>query len=189
MPDRSARRGRVVLDEGNHRRRVDHACRCSSTPWWIRQCCIRADPQTFTASVSAFKTSTGVEARLFMPVINVPFRLIFAYNPQRAGVPGQRPAAAGGISVQVRGRHDVLSMGLNFRRLPPRVHAAIQLPCCAPSSVLLVVGDCLRWRRRFRTGPADEHGNVTESSTDILTLNGAFRTHLHGRRRRWIRRC
>jgi len=38
------------------------------------------------SSVSAFKTSTGVEVRLFMPVINVPFRLIFAYNPQRAGV-------------------------------------------------------------------------------------------------------
>jgi len=36
--------------------------------------------------VSAFKTSTGVEVRLFMPVINVPFRLIFAYNPQRDGV-------------------------------------------------------------------------------------------------------
>ena len=36
--------------------------------------------------VSAFKTSTGVEVRLFMPVVNVPFRLIFAYNPQRAGV-------------------------------------------------------------------------------------------------------
>ncbi len=41
-----------------------------------------------TSTVSAFKTSTGVEARLFMPVINVPFRLIFAYNPQRAGVLG-----------------------------------------------------------------------------------------------------
>jgi outer membrane protein insertion porin family len=35
---------------------------------------------------SAFKTSTGVELRFFMPVLNVPFRLIFAYNPQRAGV-------------------------------------------------------------------------------------------------------
>jgi outer membrane protein insertion porin family len=41
-----------------------------------------------TSTVSAFKTSTGVEARVFMPVINVPFRLIFAYNPQRAGVLG-----------------------------------------------------------------------------------------------------
>ncbi len=33
-----------------------------------------------------FKTSTGVEVRFFMPVLNVPFRLIFAYNPQREGV-------------------------------------------------------------------------------------------------------
>ena len=35
---------------------------------------------------SAFKTSTGAEIRFFMPVLNVPFRLIFAYNPQREGV-------------------------------------------------------------------------------------------------------
>ena len=35
---------------------------------------------------SAFKTSTGVELRFFMPVLNVPFRLIAAYNPQRFGV-------------------------------------------------------------------------------------------------------
>jgi outer membrane protein insertion porin family len=34
----------------------------------------------------AFKTSTGVELRFFMPVLNVPFRLIAAYNPQRFGV-------------------------------------------------------------------------------------------------------
>jgi outer membrane protein insertion porin family len=33
-----------------------------------------------------FKTSTGAEIRFFMPVLNVPFRLIFAYNPRRAGV-------------------------------------------------------------------------------------------------------
>ena len=35
---------------------------------------------------AAFKTSTGLEIRFFMPVLNVPFRLIFAYNPSRAGV-------------------------------------------------------------------------------------------------------
>jgi outer membrane protein assembly factor BamA len=34
----------------------------------------------------AFKTSTGVEVRFFMPVLNVPFRLIAAYNPSRRGV-------------------------------------------------------------------------------------------------------
>jgi outer membrane protein insertion porin family len=33
-----------------------------------------------------FKTSTGAEIRFFMPVLNVPFRLIFAYNPRREGV-------------------------------------------------------------------------------------------------------
>ena len=33
-----------------------------------------------------FKTSTGAEVRFFMPVLNVPFRLIFAQNPQRSGV-------------------------------------------------------------------------------------------------------
>jgi hypothetical protein len=39
-----------------------------------------------TLRQTAFKTSTGAEVRFFMPVLNVPFRLIFAYNPQRAGV-------------------------------------------------------------------------------------------------------
>ena len=39
-----------------------------------------------TGQRSAFKTSTGAEVRFFMPVLNVPFRLIFAYNPQRGGV-------------------------------------------------------------------------------------------------------
>jgi outer membrane protein insertion porin family len=33
-----------------------------------------------------FKTSTGAEVRFFMPVLNVPFRLIFAANPQRKDV-------------------------------------------------------------------------------------------------------
>jgi outer membrane protein assembly factor BamA len=33
-----------------------------------------------------FRTSTGAEVRFFMPVLNVPFRLIFAHNPQRTGV-------------------------------------------------------------------------------------------------------
>lgn len=41
---------------------------------------------TKVGETSAFKTSTGAELRFFMPVLNVPFRLIFAYNPQRYGV-------------------------------------------------------------------------------------------------------
>jgi len=46
-------------------------------------------PQPFDRPIgttSAFKTSTGAEIRFFMPVLNVPFRLIFAHNPQRFGV-------------------------------------------------------------------------------------------------------
>jgi outer membrane protein insertion porin family len=52
------------------------------------------NPLTFTPTVttqqvgeaSAFKTSLGAEIRFFMPVLNVPFRLIFAMNPSRYGV-------------------------------------------------------------------------------------------------------
>ena len=44
------------------------------------------DAETVAVQRSAFKTSTGAEVRFFMPVLNVPFRLIFAYNPQREGV-------------------------------------------------------------------------------------------------------
>ena len=39
-----------------------------------------------TGQANAFKTSTGAEIRFFMPVLNVPFRLIFAMNPSREGV-------------------------------------------------------------------------------------------------------
>jgi outer membrane protein insertion porin family len=37
-------------------------------------------------AMNLFRTSTGAEVRFFMPVLNVPFRLIFAANPQREGV-------------------------------------------------------------------------------------------------------
>jgi outer membrane protein assembly factor BamA len=37
-------------------------------------------------TTSAFKTSTGGELRFMMPMLNVPFRLIGAFNPQRRGV-------------------------------------------------------------------------------------------------------
>jgi outer membrane protein insertion porin family len=37
-------------------------------------------------ALDKFRTSTGAEVRFFMPVLNVPFRLIFAANPQREGV-------------------------------------------------------------------------------------------------------
>ena len=42
------------------------------------------DKQKF--ATDQFRTSTGGEVRFFMPVLNVPFRLIFAANPQRKDV-------------------------------------------------------------------------------------------------------
>jgi len=49
----------------------------------------RSDFEPLTSVIgerSAFKTSLGAEIRFFMPVLNVPFRLIFAANPSRGGV-------------------------------------------------------------------------------------------------------
>ena len=40
--------------------------------------------------MDGFRTSTGAELRFFMPVLNVPFRLIYAWNPQRQGVLNDR---------------------------------------------------------------------------------------------------
>jgi len=37
-----------------------------------------------------FRTSTGVELRFFMPVLNVPFRLIYAWNPNVEGILNDR---------------------------------------------------------------------------------------------------
>jgi outer membrane protein insertion porin family len=50
---------------------------------------INYTPRVTTEEVgeaAAFKTSIGAEIRFFMPVLNVPFRLIFAMNPSRYGV-------------------------------------------------------------------------------------------------------
>jgi len=40
----------------------------------------------YNLRTDGFKTSTGGEIRFFMPVLNVPFRLIASWNPQREGV-------------------------------------------------------------------------------------------------------
>jgi len=59
-------------------------------PFGFRQVFLRGDAQTNTvvrvpqslfAKLGDYRTSMGVEVRIQVPVINVPFRLIFAYNP------------------------------------------------------------------------------------------------------------
>ena len=54
---------------------------------------VRDDGQPF--AMNQFRTSTGAEVRFFIPILNVPFRLIFSHNPQREGVLDERlqPAA------------------------------------------------------------------------------------------------
>ncbi len=46
----------------------------------------RSPQRVKVGELSAFKSSIGAEIRFFMPVLNVPFRLIFAANPSRGGV-------------------------------------------------------------------------------------------------------
>ena len=53
----------------------------------------RCRAASFTSGKRAFKTSTGAEVRFFMPVLNVPFRLIFAVQPAARGR-ARQPAAS-----------------------------------------------------------------------------------------------
>ena len=41
-------------------------------------------------SMNDFRTSTGIELRFFMPMLNVPFRLIYYWNPQVEGIYNDR---------------------------------------------------------------------------------------------------
>jgi len=65
-------------------------------------------------SFDKFKTSTGAEIRFFMPVLNVPFRLIAAWNPQRDGVYNNQLQPQKAFTFQIRRGLDVLA-GREFR--------------------------------------------------------------------------
>ncbi len=48
--------------------------------------------QSAFSKFSDFRSSLGAEVRIQLPIVNVPFRLIYAYNPQaRRGVNSQVP--------------------------------------------------------------------------------------------------
>ena len=105
VPDqhrRSGAPGAVLRHRPGPQHRPERSCgRKTSTSASIRACrrsSIRSPrrgsstpnaPPPYLQKVgetNAFKASTGAEVRFFMPVLNVPFRLIFAYNPSRFGV-------------------------------------------------------------------------------------------------------
>jgi outer membrane protein insertion porin family len=70
-------------------------------PFGFQQVFLRGEAQTNTAirlsqsvfsSVSDFRSSVGLELRFQVPVVNVPFRLIYAYNPNaRRGFTDELP--------------------------------------------------------------------------------------------------
>ena len=78
--------------------------RCSTTP-------ARPSPRPRPIDLRQLRTSSGVELRVTLPVINVPFRLIYAWNIYRDSF---QPARA----LQVRGRHDLLNRRARSARHP-----------------------------------------------------------------------
>jgi len=63
---------------------------------------------------SGFRTSTGLEFQVMMPVINAPFRLIFAFNPNR--IDRTYTGAATGLPFQIleKGRDFKFTVGRTF---------------------------------------------------------------------------
>jgi outer membrane protein insertion porin family len=70
----------------------------NGVPFGMRQVFLRGEAQTNTLvrvdesafdSIRDYRSSIGVEFRVQVPIVNVPFRLIYAYNPNaRSTVPG-----------------------------------------------------------------------------------------------------
>jgi outer membrane protein insertion porin family len=80
----------VTTDQLNEAQRLGPVDPITLMPFGFQQVFLRGQAQTNTAvrlSQSLFskfgdyRASMGLEVRVQVPVINVPFRLIFAYNP------------------------------------------------------------------------------------------------------------
>ena len=84
---RAASRGARTSCDEIDRQRTDAGRRADAlyaVPGFINRSGLRRTRSIGTTP--AFKSSMGAEIRFFMPVLNVPFRLIFAANPSRTGV-------------------------------------------------------------------------------------------------------
>jgi outer membrane protein insertion porin family len=85
----------VTTTELDNARNLGQIDPSTGLPFGFQQVFLRGQAQTNTAvrlSQSIFskfgdyRASLGMEVRVQVPVINVPFRLIFAYNPRARGV-------------------------------------------------------------------------------------------------------
>jgi len=63
---------------------------------------------------SGFRTSTGVELQVMMPVINAPFRLIFAFNPNRLDRTSFGPATGTPVTLFEKKRDFKFTVGRTF---------------------------------------------------------------------------
>ncbi|HKR62074.1 MAG TPA: outer membrane protein assembly factor BamA [Pyrinomonadaceae bacterium] len=80
----------VTTQELDNARNIGPFDPATGLPFGFQQVFLRGDAQTNTAvrlseslfaKLGDFRTSIGMEVRVQVPVLNVPFRLIFAYNP------------------------------------------------------------------------------------------------------------
>ncbi|HEV2912032.1 MAG TPA: outer membrane protein assembly factor BamA [Pyrinomonadaceae bacterium] len=80
----------VTREEFNQALRVGPIDPLTSLPFGFQQAFLRGDVQTNTvvrlsesvfSKLSDYRSSIGAELRVQVPVVNVPFRLIYAYNP------------------------------------------------------------------------------------------------------------
>jgi len=63
---------------------------------------------------SMFRASTGLEVQVIMPVVNAPFRLIFAYNPLRLNQIITRPEGGPPVLYQEKSHGVKFSVGRTF---------------------------------------------------------------------------
>jgi outer membrane protein insertion porin family len=85
----------VTQEEFNSALRVGPVDPVSSLPLGFSRVFVRGEGQTNTvvrlgeslfSKISDFRSSIGTELRFQVPVVNVPFRLIYAYNPNARGI-------------------------------------------------------------------------------------------------------
>nr|MBA3320672.1 BamA/TamA family outer membrane protein [Pyrinomonadaceae bacterium] len=91
----------VTADELNSARGISPLDPNTLLPFGFQQVYLRGEAQTNTAvrlsqavfdKIGDFRSSLGAEVRVQLPVVNVPFRLIYAYNPNaRTGVSDEVP--------------------------------------------------------------------------------------------------
>jgi outer membrane protein assembly factor BamA len=73
------------------------------------------EPVTFLAGTnSGFRTSTGMELQILLPLINVPFRVIYAINPNRLNRDFVGPATGAQFGIHEKFNDFKFTIGRTF---------------------------------------------------------------------------